>query len=90
MSFVINGSRRRHPVPPTTNFEDLNRNLKRVVGIELDVSTSKKLSESLDKAVVPHNEYFNTLVRIMTTRCMTQAVYFSSGNNLYDIIATLP
>ena len=27
----------------------------------------------------PTDPYFNKLVRIMATRCMTQAVYFGSG-----------
>merc|ERR1711939_922859 len=30
-------------------------------------------------AVVDHFPYFNKLMRIATTRCMTQAVYFASG-----------
>ena len=45
----------------------------------MDVSSGKALADSLDKAVVPENPFFNTMLRIMTTRCMMQAVYFSSG-----------
>jgi len=37
------------------------------------------LAASLDAAVRAEDPYFNKLVRIMATRCMTQAVYFSSG-----------
>ena len=37
------------------------------------------LAESLDLAVRGDDPYFNKLVRIMSTRCMTQAVYFGSG-----------
>jgi exosome complex exonuclease DIS3/RRP44 len=34
---------------------------------------------SLDNAVRPDNAYFNTMLRILATRCMMQAVYFASG-----------
>ena len=33
----------------------------------------------MDEAVRPEDSYFNKLIRIMATRCMTQAVYFGSG-----------
>ncbi|KAI8913679.1 hypothetical protein EDD86DRAFT_187525 [Gorgonomyces haynaldii] len=69
---------RRHPKPPTTNFDGLKKALEKR-GFHLDTSTSKTLSDSLDKCVNPKDPYFNKLVRIMTTRCMMQAVYFSSG-----------
>ncbi|CAM0142112.1 unnamed protein product [Umbelopsis sp. WA50703] len=69
---------RRHPTPPDSNFEELRRALSEF-NISLETSTSKELSASLDKAVVPSDPYFNKLVRIMTTRCMLQAQYFSSG-----------
>jgi D-ribose pyranose/furanose isomerase RbsD len=49
------------------------------MGFSLDVHNSKALADSLDKAEVPGYPYFNQLIRIMATRCMTQAVYFSSG-----------
>jgi exosome complex exonuclease DIS3/RRP44 len=38
------------------------------------------LAESLDKAVRGDDLYFNKLVRIMATRCMTQAAYFGSAD----------
>jgi len=69
---------RRHPTPPADRFEGLLNNI-RPYGLSLDTSTSRHLADSLDKAIVPGNEYFNTLVRIMTTRCMMQAVYFIAG-----------
>ena len=40
---------------------------------------SQSLAESLDAAVRADDPYFNTLLRIMATRCMTQALYFSAG-----------
>jgi exosome complex exonuclease DIS3/RRP44 len=63
-------------------------------GMTLDVSSSKALADSLDQCVVSHpadirgvadeqdpkEPEFNTLVRIMATRCMLAAEYFCSGS----------
>ncbi|KAF9607278.1 hypothetical protein IFM89_033485 [Coptis chinensis] len=49
------------------------------VGPDLDVSSSKALADSLDR-VMGDDPYFNKLIRILATRCMTQAVYFCSGD----------
>lgn len=72
---------RRHATPPASNFADLSEQLKRMRGFELDTSSSKALAESLDKCVDPRHPFFNTLIRIMATRCMTSAEYFSSGSH---------
>ena len=48
-------------------------------GFTLDVNSNKALAASLDAAVKPDNPYMNTMLRILATRCMMQAVYFSSG-----------
>lgn len=48
-------------------------------GFDIKVDNGKKLAESLDSAVKPDNAYFNTMLRILATRCMMQALYFSSG-----------
>ncbi|CAB3364764.1 Hypothetical predicted protein [Cloeon dipterum] len=69
---------RRHPTPPISNFEPLMRSLK-TQGFDLDVTSGKGFSDSLDKAVKPENPFFNNMVRILATRCMLQAVYFCSG-----------
>ncbi|CAH2105369.1 unnamed protein product [Euphydryas editha] len=53
-------------------------------GFELDVSTNKSFSKSLNEAVIPERPFFNTLLRIMATRCMQQAVYFSSGSKTQE------
>lgn len=47
--------------------------------MELNVSGSKALATSLDHCVDPKNPFFNTLIRILATRCMTSAEYFASG-----------
>ncbi|BGP57585.1 hypothetical protein JCM8202_000489 [Rhodotorula sphaerocarpa] len=70
---------RRHAPPPKTNFEVLQDVLAKRRGFTLDVSSSGALADSLDKCVDPSFPSFNTLVRIMATRCMLSAEYFCSG-----------
>ena len=72
---------RRHASPPSTNFADLSDQLKRMRGFELDVSSSRALADSLDQCVDPAHPFFNTLIRILATRCMTSAEYFCSGSH---------
>uniref|UniRef100_A0A2P2KWZ0 Uncharacterized protein MANES_01G156500 n=1 Tax=Rhizophora mucronata TaxID=61149 RepID=A0A2P2KWZ0_RHIMU len=69
---------RRHPTPTKDMLEPLVRTAA-AVGLNLDVSSSKALADSLDHAV-GDDPYFNKLIRIMATRCMSQAVYFCSGD----------
>jgi exosome complex exonuclease DIS3/RRP44 len=76
---------RRHQEPPRRNFDQLIA-AAQSVGIELDVSSSKALQVSLDRAeaaVAAHPERFSshlgTTLRILATRCMLQANYFPSG-----------
>ncbi|XP_009359619.1 exosome complex exonuclease RRP44 homolog A [Pyrus x bretschneideri] len=69
---------RRHPSPTREMLEPLLRTAA-AIGLNLDVSSSKALADSLDSAV-GDDPYFNKLIRILATRCMTQAVYFCSGD----------
>jgi len=69
---------RRHPSPPPRQFEPLLR-AAAAVGVSLDISSSKALADSLDAAVRATDPYFNKLIRIMATRCMSQAAYISAG-----------
>ena len=92
---------RRHPSPTKEMLEPLLRTASSV-GLNLDVSSSKALAESLDNAKVKlsciilvsgcftlddnrlyakplllhdmqrDDPYFNKLIRILATRCMTQ------------------
>ncbi|KAI0318354.1 RNB-domain-containing protein [Amylostereum chailletii] len=71
---------RRHLPPPPTNFEKLQDILKKRRGLTLDVSSSGALAASLDQCLDPNEPAFNTLVRIMATRCMLSAEYFCSGS----------
>jgi len=70
---------RRHAAPPKTNFEELQNQLKVKRGMELRSESSKALAGSLDTCVDPNEPFFNTLVRILATRCMMSAEYFCSG-----------
>ena len=69
---------RRHQPPSREQFLPLV-SAARAVGVELDISTSKALADSLDAAQKPHDPYFNKLLRILSTRCMMPAQYFCSG-----------
>ena len=71
---------RRHPEPPPQQFAPLLR-AAASAGLDLDVSTSKNLAASLDKAVREGDPYFNKLLRILATRCMTPAAYYASGTH---------
>ncbi|GBE86825.1 Exosome complex exonuclease dis3 [Sparassis crispa] len=71
---------RRHLPPPRSNFEKLQDILLKRRGLNLDVSSSGALAASLDKCLDPTEPAFNTLVRIMATRCMLAAEYFCSGS----------
>ncbi|KAJ7480098.1 hypothetical protein B0H11DRAFT_2158020 [Mycena galericulata] len=71
---------RRHLPPPRTNFDKLKDILGKRKGMTLDVSSSGALADSLDKCIDAHEPAFNTLVRIMATRCMLSAEYFCSGS----------
>eukprot|EP01130_Rhizamoeba_saxonica_P003870 TRINITY_DN1605_c0_g1_i1.p1 TRINITY_DN1605_c0_g1~~TRINITY_DN1605_c0_g1_i1.p1 ORF type:complete len:947 (+),score=208.29 TRINITY_DN1605_c0_g1_i1:29-2869(+) len=70
---------RRHPPPDGKKFQALIDLVNRK-GIELNIDTSKSLADSLDQANLENDPYFNELLRILSTRCMQQAVYFSSGS----------
>uniref|UniRef100_T1JCD6 Protein DIS3 homolog n=1 Tax=Strigamia maritima TaxID=126957 RepID=T1JCD6_STRMM len=69
---------RRHPIPPLGNFEPLIKAGKSQ-GFDIAVDSGKALSDSLQKAILPASPYFNTMLLLLATRCMTQAVYFCSG-----------
>ncbi|AEY96959.1 FAEL031Cp [Eremothecium gossypii FDAG1] len=75
---------RRHAAPPSTNFEALNEMLQVRKKMAISLESSKALADSLDRCIDPEDPYFNTLVRIMSTRCMMAAQYFYSGAFSYS------
>ena len=74
---------RRHASPPKTNFDELSNQLRVKRGMELKTDSSKALADSLDECVDAKDPFFNTLIRIMATRCMMSAEYFCSGTQAY-------
>uniref|UniRef100_A0A0K2TTP1 Protein DIS3 homolog n=1 Tax=Lepeophtheirus salmonis TaxID=72036 RepID=A0A0K2TTP1_LEPSM len=69
---------RRHPAPPPSNFDSLVKAGKQC-GFEINVGSNKEVADSLNAAMDSKNPYFNTMLRMIGTRCMMQAVYFASG-----------
>lgn len=69
---------RRHPVPPLSNYDVLVKAAESQ-NIKMLVESGKQIADSLDRAVVADNPFFNTMLRMLTTRCMMQALYFCSG-----------
>ena len=69
---------RRHPSPNRAMFEGLISKA-RCRGFEIDIENSKRLADSLDAAQLESEPYFNKLLRILSTRCMSPAQYFCSG-----------
>jgi exosome complex exonuclease DIS3/RRP44 len=69
---------RRHPSPNRSMFQSLISKA-RCRGFEIDIEDSKRLADSLDAATLPSQPYFNKLLRILSTRCMSPAQYFCSG-----------
>jgi exosome complex exonuclease DIS3/RRP44 len=70
---------RRHERPAEGAFDTLNEALDGKLHVRLDDTSSLTLNMSLDKCEDPKDPYFNKLIRILTTRCLRQAQYFSSG-----------
>ncbi|OQR96378.1 exosome complex exonuclease RRP44 [Thraustotheca clavata] len=79
-SFPTFSMLRRHPAPSKRQFDAIVSQAK-AVGVTLRVDNSKQLQESLDStaAMREDNPYFNKMLRILCTRCMMPASYFSSG-----------
>ncbi|AMD19884.1 HCL267Cp [Eremothecium sinecaudum] len=75
---------RRHVAPPATNFEALNEMLQVRKNLTISLESSKALADSLDRCIDSEDPYFNTLLRILSTRCMMAAQYFHSGAYSYS------
>ncbi|KAL3121606.1 hypothetical protein niasHT_008735 [Heterodera trifolii] len=83
---------RRHPIPGRLSFKPLVGVLliffliAESCGFKLNVDTSKELAKSLDDVERQcvgsggrHNPLVARMLRMLATRCMTQAVYFAAG-----------
>jgi len=76
--FPALGVLRRHQPPSKEQFAPLMA-AAAAVGVDIDITSSKTLSKSLDDAQRSDDPYFNKLIRILSTRCMMPAQYFCSG-----------
>lgn len=52
--------------------------------VDIDASTGRSLQQSLDAAIFPDDPYKNVMLRILTTRSLTQAVYLCSGTEKFE------
>ncbi|KEG08632.1 putative mitochondrial exoribonuclease DSS-1 [Trypanosoma grayi] len=75
---------RRHQAPAENAFDALNEALQRKIGVRLDDASSLALNNSLSLCVDNDDAYFNNLIRILVTRCLRQAQYFSSSEVSQD------
>ena len=71
---------RRHPAPNRSMFDSLIQKAK-TRGINICIDDSKKLADSLNEAgkQLSEDPYLDQLMRILSTRCMSPAQYFCSG-----------
>jgi len=67
---------RRHPSPNRSMFDALISKAK-CRGFDISIEDSKHLADSLDKAVIEDDPYFNKLLRILSTRCMVRTSFIS-------------
>ena len=71
---------RRHPAPNRSMFDGLIQKAK-TRGVSICIDDSKKLADSLNDAgkILSEDPYLDQLLRILSTRCMSPAQYFCSG-----------
>ena len=67
-----------HPSPLLSNYDILIK-AGACQGVQLAIESAKALATSLNEATLQDKPYFNTMLRIMATRCMMQALHFSAS-----------
>ena len=70
---------RRHSEPKPKQISEL-QSLMKEIGYEFEYSTSRELQNSLDQIKRNNDTFFNKLIRIMTTRCMNEALYICTSD----------
>lgn len=70
---------RRHTSPKANMIKDFSKLLESQ-GYNLDYSSSRALADSLDGITKKDDPFFNKVTRILTTRCMNEAVYFGTAD----------
>ncbi|XP_065668726.1 exosome complex exonuclease RRP44 isoform X2 [Hydra vulgaris] len=74
---------RKHPTPSAAMFETLIKSAASL-NVPIDISSGKSLQNSLDAAIFEDDPYKNIMLRILSTRSMTQALYFCSGTEKFS------
>ena len=69
--FPSNSILRKHTSPKPKQVKELAK-LLNSLGYKFDYSSSKNLADSLDHIKRTNDEFFNKLVRILTTRTMNE------------------
>eukprot|EP00916_Digyalum_oweni_P023777 GHVL01039402.1.p1 GENE.GHVL01039402.1~~GHVL01039402.1.p1 ORF type:complete len:738 (-),score=153.59 GHVL01039402.1:261-2474(-) len=72
---------RKHPPPKIDSIMELNNLIKDRGYPELLYNTNKELSKSLNNIYNIYDPLLNYYIRILCTKCMNEAKYFSSGSN---------
>ncbi|CAD8155345.1 unnamed protein product [Paramecium pentaurelia] len=70
---------RRHQEPKMKQLKELQI-LMNDLGYQFSYDTSKLLSESLNQIQRPNDTFFNKLIRMITTRCMNEALYVCTAD----------
>lgn len=70
---------RRHPPPVEERMKALQRSLSQQK-LDFEFGNSRDLNTSLKRIVEDSDPMFGSAVRILTTRCMSQAIYCNSGD----------
>ncbi|KAM3146946.1 hypothetical protein pb186bvf_001100 [Paramecium bursaria] len=70
---------RRHQQPKVKQIKEL-RELLNKIGYQFEYDTSKQLNDSLNLINRNNDPFFNKLVRMMTTRCMNEALYVCTAD----------
>ncbi|KAK1443101.1 ribonuclease [Babesia gibsoni] len=71
---------RRHPPPVEERMKALQRSIAQH-DLDLEFGNSKDLNASLKRITENSDQLFGSALRIMTTRCMSQALYCNSGDH---------
>jgi hypothetical protein len=80
---------RRRPAPSRAASDTFIKKAKNCKGFVINIDDSKNLADSLDNAVIENDPYFNKLLRILSTRCMSLAQCTSAQERVHLSGATL-
>lgn len=74
---------RRHPPPKEKELLELKAYLESIQIYDFKFGSSKELSESLERLGTIRDENLSTILKMLTTKCMNEALYIT-GSNVHD------